>query len=100
MKLILRYIRRHLGMFLAALFFLSLETMAYLLQPTFMSFIVDKGVKGQDVRKILSYGGIMLGIAAMGALGTVMRNIYKSQIGEKEPSSAIEGETKKEVHHG
>ena len=50
MKLMLRYVRRHLGMFLTAIFFLTIETLADLLQPTFMSFIVDEGVAKRDVR--------------------------------------------------
>ncbi|MGN1147110.1 MAG: ABC transporter ATP-binding protein [Lachnospiraceae bacterium] len=79
MKLMINAIRKHLGMFLTAIFFLSIETMADLLQPTFMSYIVDNGVKGQDISKILQYGGIMLGIAAAGAFGAVMRNIYASR---------------------
>ena len=79
MKLMLRYVRRHLGMFLTAIFFLTIETLADLLQPTFMSFIVDEGVAKRDVRQILFYGGIMLGIAALGAFGAVMRNIYASR---------------------
>lgn len=73
MKLILSYIRRHIGMFATALFFLSLETLADLMQPTFMSYIVDDGVKGRDIGRILMYGAIMLGIAALGALGAVMQ---------------------------
>lgn len=79
MKLMVKAVRRHLGMFLTAVFFLSIETMADLLQPTFMSYIVDNGVKGQDIRQILRYGMIMLGITAAGALGAVMRNIYASR---------------------
>lgn len=66
-------------MFLTALLFLTVETFADLLQPTFMSYIVDKGVKSQDSATILKYGGIMLGIAAVGALGAVVRNIYASK---------------------
>lgn len=79
MKLMLRYVRGHLRMFLTAIFFLSIETAADLLQPTFMSYIVDEGVAQQNVSRILFYGGIMLGIAALGALGAVMRNIYASK---------------------
>lgn len=79
MKLMVKAVRRHLGMFLTAVFFLSIETMADLLQPTFMSYIVDNGVKGQDIGQILRYGVIMLGITAAGALGAVMRNIYASR---------------------
>ena len=79
----LTYIRRHPGMFLTALFFLSLETAADLLQPTMMSFIVDNGVKHQNTGKILEYGMIMLGITAMGALGAVMRNIYATRTSQQ-----------------
>lgn len=76
MKLMLRYIKKHIGMFMTAVLFLTVETFADLLQPTFMSYIVDRGVKGQEMNLILRYGLIMLGITAAGAVGAVVRNIY------------------------
>ncbi len=79
MKLMIHYIKKHLGMFLIAVLFLSIETFADLLQPTFMSYIVDRGVKGQEPGLILRYGLIMLGITALGALGAVVRNTYASR---------------------
>ena len=79
MKLMLHYIKRHIGMFLIAVVFLTIETFADLLQPTFMSYIVDQGVKGQEMGLILRYGLIMLGITAMGAVGAVVRNTYASR---------------------
>lgn len=79
MKLIVQYIRRHIGSFCAAIFFLTVEAMADLLQPTFMSHIVDDGVKNMDVRRILSYGVIMFMIALVGAFGAVMRNLFASR---------------------
>ena len=66
-------------MFLIAVVFLSIETFADLLQPTFMSYIVDRGVKGQEMGLIMRYGLIMLGITALGAVGAVVRNIYASR---------------------
>ena len=83
MKLMLRYIGRHKKMFFTALFFLGIETLADLLQPTFMSYIVDNGVQQKDVRQILIYGAIMLFIAACGALGAVMRNIYATKTSQQ-----------------
>ena len=68
MKLIFQYLRRHIGIFLLSTLFLTLEAMADLLQPTFMSYIVDQGVENADIRVILHYGAIMLGIAAVGAV--------------------------------
>lgn len=79
MKLMLHYIKKHIGMFLIAVVFLTIETFADLLQPTFMSYIVDRGVKGQEMGLILRYGLIMLGITAAGAVGAVVRNIYASR---------------------
>lgn len=79
MKLVIHYIHRHLGLFFAALFFLTIETMADLLQPTFMALIVDDGVKNTNIRQILVYGVIMFIIALFGALGAVMRNQFASR---------------------
>lgn len=70
-------------MFFTALFFLGMETMADLLQPTFMSYIVDRGIANKDVKQILGYGGIMLLIAAFGALGAVTRNIYATKTSQQ-----------------
>lgn len=53
MKLVWKYLHKHLGIFLLSTLFLTLEAMADLLQPTFMSHIVDNGVKQADIRKNL-----------------------------------------------
>ena len=60
MKLILSYLRRHIGIFLISTLFLTLEAVADLLQPTYMSYIVDEGVAQASVERILRYGLIML----------------------------------------
>ncbi len=83
MKLMLRYIKRHTVMFFTAIFFLTIETFADLLQPTFMSYIVDKGVKSSEPSTIYKYGLIMLGIALTGAFCAVMRNIYASKTSQQ-----------------
>jgi len=77
-KLILKYITRHIWIFLVSMLFLIVEAAADLLQPTFMAHIVDDGVKGADVGTILRYGSIMLSIAIIGALGAVVRNQFAS----------------------
>lgn len=79
MKLMYRFTRPHLKMFFTALLFLILETFTDLLQPTFMSFMVDNGVKNQDSKVILQYGLIMLGMATLGAIGAVGRNIFATK---------------------
>ena len=62
MKLIFHYIRKHLGSFIAAMIFLCIEATADLLQPTFMGYIVDNGVKDANIGQIMYYGAIMLGM--------------------------------------
>lgn len=74
MKLIFHYIKRHFVLFTICILFLTLEAMADLLQPTFMSFIVDRGVADRSPEEILHYGAIMLGIAAIGLVGALSRN--------------------------
>ena len=76
MKLVFKYIKRHWVSFLLSTMFLTLEAAADLLQPTFMSYIVDRGIKNADVDRILHYGLIMLCIAAVGAAGALMRNYF------------------------
>jgi len=78
-KLILRYIRRHMGIFLLSTFFLTVEAAADLMQPTFMAYIVDEGVKGGSMAAILRCGAVMVCIAAAGAGGAVMRNLFASR---------------------
>ena len=94
MKLILQYIRRHLGIFLLSTMFLTMEAMADLLQPTFMSYIVDRGVAEADIGKILRYGAIMLAIALVGAFSAVMRNLFASRT-----SQTIGKELRRDIYH-
>ncbi len=82
MKLILQYIKRHLWIFIISTMFLTMEAMADLLQPTFMSYIVDEGVAEASVSKIMFYGGIMLAIAAVGAVSAVFRNNFASRVSQ------------------
>ncbi len=82
MKLILEYIRKHLGIFLLSTFFLTMEALADLLQPAFMSMIVDKGIKNADVARILRYGAAMLAIALTGAVCAVIRNRFASLVSQ------------------
>ena len=79
MKLILKYLRKHLGIFLISTAFLTMEAVADLMQPTFMSKIVDNGIRNADTGLILLYGLIMLAIAAAGAFCAVMRNRFASR---------------------
>lgn len=94
MKLILEYIKRHLGIFLLSILFLTMEAMADLLQPTLMSMIVDRGIKNADIHQIFFFGLIMLGIAMTGAVCAVIRNRFASQV-----SQTIGRELRQDMYH-
>lgn len=94
MRLILKYLQRHIGIFLISTLFLTMEALADLLQPTFLSYIVDEGVEHADIRRILFYGAIMFGIAAAGAFSAVMRNHFSSRT-----SQTIGKEIRKDMYH-
>lgn len=83
MKLIFSMIKKHLLLFCCAIFFLTVEALCDLLQPAFMSRIVDEGVKYQDTSVVFHYGLIMLLVALLGALGAVMRNILASRTSQQ-----------------
>lgn len=94
MRLILKYLKRHLGIFALSTFFLTMEAMADLLQPTFMSYIVDEGIRNAEIRQVLFYGLIMLGIALIGAISAVMRNRFASRT-----SQTIGKELRCDIYH-
>ncbi len=94
MKLILSYIRKHLGIFLLSTLFLTLEAAADLLQPAFMSIIVDRGIKNADINQILRLGAAMLGIALAGAVCAVIRNRFASFV-----SQTIGRELRHDMYH-
>ena len=71
-----------------------MEAVADLMQPTYMSYIVDDGVANADVGQILIYGGIMLGIALFGAFCAVMRNHFASRT-----SQTIGKEIRHDIYH-
>ncbi|MCI8364765.1 MAG: ABC transporter ATP-binding protein [Eubacterium sp.] len=94
MKLILSYIRKHLAIFLLSTLFLTLEAAADLLQPAFMSVIVDQGIKHADINQILRLGTAMLGIALAGAVCAVIRNRFASFV-----SQTIGRELRHDMYH-
>lgn len=94
MKLILHYIKKHLGIFLFSTFFLVMEAMADLFQPAFMSMIVDRGIQNANIKQILFYGACMLGIAMAGAVCAMMRNRFASCV-----SQTVGKELRRDMYH-
>jgi len=83
MKFLKQYIDKYWKPFLTAVGFLTFETACDLLQPTIMSKIVDVGVAKKDMHYVLSLGGLMLLVTALGALAATGRNIISSKVSQK-----------------
>ncbi|MDF2681622.1 MAG: transporter [Brevibacillus sp.] len=82
MRFYTKYIKKYGAVFCISLFFLTVEALCDLLQPTIMSRIIDVGVAQRDLNYVLSTGGLMLGITALGAIAASMRNILSTYVSQ------------------
>lgn len=78
-----KYMKKYWKQYILAFLFLTVEATCDLLQPTIMSRIVDKGVKGKDIDYVLRLGSMMLLITAIGATFAIARNIVSSRVSQK-----------------
>ncbi|WP_238907257.1 ABC transporter ATP-binding protein [Clostridium sp. YIM B02506] len=78
-----KYIEKYKKPFVIALFFLSIEAICDLMQPTIMSKIVDEGVASRNMDYVLINTLIMFGVTVMGAIGATMRSIIASHVSQK-----------------
>lgn len=83
MKHYKKYIEKYKKPFVVALFFLSIEAICDLMQPTIMSKIVDEGVASRNMDYVLVNTLIMFGVTLMGAIGATMRSIIASHVSQK-----------------
>lgn len=83
MKHYKKYIKKYKKPFGIALFFLSIEAICDLMQPTIMSKIVDEGVASRNMDYVLVNTLIMFGVTLMGAIGATMRSIIASHVSQK-----------------
>lgn len=83
MRFLNRYRNKYGKYFWIAVFFVTLEAICDLLQPTLMAKIIDVGIAGKQMNVILQMGGIMLGITAVGALAATVRNVVSSRVSQQ-----------------
>ncbi len=82
MRFYTKYIKKYGVVFCISLFFLTIEALCDLMLPTIMSWIVDVGVANRDLNYVLSTGGLMLGVTALGAIAASMRNILSTYVSQ------------------
>ncbi|TFG80828.1 MAG: ABC transporter ATP-binding protein [Spirochaetales bacterium] len=80
MGIVSRYSKRMAPGFLAALAFLALESICDLAQPALLARVLDEGVATGNAQIALRLGGMMLAVAAIGAIGASGRNIIASLV--------------------
>src|SRR4051794_35872650 len=78
-----KYAKRHGKLFSLAVFFVTLETVFDLMQPTILAMIIDVGIANKDLDYVWRMGGLMLLITALGALSAAARNIVASHVSQK-----------------
>ena len=81
MKNIIFRLKEYKYMTFMVIAFLFIQTGADLLLPTYLALIIDKGVVQGDLQYIFNNGMIMLGIAALGGIGTIISSYYSAKIG-------------------
>lgn len=69
--------------FVFALFFLSLEALADLMQPALMSRIVDQGIAHANLKFIEQFGLLMLAITVIGAFCASARNVLSGIVSQR-----------------
>jgi ATP-binding cassette subfamily B protein len=77
------YARRHGKFFSLAVFFVTLESICDLMQPTILAMIIDVGIADKNMNYVWKMGGLMLLITAFGALSASARNIVASHVSQK-----------------
>lgn len=82
MRFYLKYLKKYGVAIAVSFFFLALEAVSDLLQPTIMAMIIDKGVAERDMDYVLQMGGWMLLITAGGAVAASMRNLLSSYVSQ------------------
>jgi ATP-binding cassette subfamily B multidrug efflux pump len=83
MQFLHRYKRKYGKLFCIAFAFLTLEAVCDLLQPTVMAMIIDVGVANNQMDYVLRMGGLMLLIAAVGAIAASGRNILSTHVSQR-----------------
>jgi ATP-binding cassette subfamily B multidrug efflux pump len=83
MDFLSRYTAKYGKSFFLAIFFVMCEALCDLLLPTVMSQIIDVGIVGKNIEYVLSKGGLMLLITALGAVAASARNVISSTVSQK-----------------
>lgn len=77
------YFQRYKVPFLIAITLVICESICDLLGPTLMAQIIDQGIAQNNMDQVLSWGGKMLVVTAIGAGFAILRNILASKVSQR-----------------
>jgi ATP-binding cassette subfamily B protein len=80
MRSLTKYFKKFIWLFLIAIFFLGIETASDLMQPLFVSKLVDEGISNMDMDLVQHYGLYMLLATGVGLIGALMRNWISTHV--------------------
>ena len=83
MRHLKKYWEKYNLLFFISVFCVSCEAVCDLLQPKFMSRLIDEGAVKGDLSYVIRTGFIMLGIAGTGAVFAMVRNVSASVASQK-----------------
>lgn len=78
-----KYIVKYLLPFIGGILCVGCEAVCDLLGPTFMSKIINLGIRGSDQGQVARWGIFMLITTALGAVFAVTRNVLASSVSQK-----------------
>jgi ATP-binding cassette subfamily B protein len=78
-----KYINKYKTLFCVSVSFLFIEALCDLLQPTIMAKIIDVGIAQKNMHVVITTGGLMLLVTAIGAIGAVVRNNVSSRVSQR-----------------
>ncbi len=81
--LLKKYWNIYWKLFCTAVFFVFLEAMASLIQPTIVSKVIDVGVKNKDLSYVLKTGSLMVFVTAVGSIMAILRNNISGIVSQK-----------------
>lgn len=82
LKVYSKYFKKYKVLFITAIFFVLMEALCDLMQPTIMARIVDEGIRSGLMPVIVRYGLIMLAITVCGAVFAAVRSVLASRVSQ------------------
>src|SRR5690625_5066344 len=80
MRLIIKYLKKHKGLFLLNLLTIIAFVVVELGIPTVTGIMIDQGIIKQDMKLLTDMGLVLLGLAIFGGIGSVLSGYTSTRI--------------------